>query len=153
MLWLTNTSTIVQTATTDTSGNYRFPSVQAWQSVDAVYQLWASKTGYGFYPSVGSGASVIRFDHTGNYQGNGVTDTAIYLTVIQYTAAPNVNLTGANFKAYDGSVPLVSLPITGQALSYVSGDDGGKQKGTAWPEVRFTDNQDGTVSDHLTGLV
>jgi Carboxypeptidase regulatory-like domain len=84
--WLTNTNTIVQTAITDASGNYSFSGLPAWQNVDALYQFWASKPGYGFYPSVGSGASVIRFDHTVNYQGNGVSDIAIYLTVIQYSA-------------------------------------------------------------------
>jgi hypothetical protein len=152
-LWLTNTSTIVQTATTDTNGSYRFSGIQPSGNAAAVYQLWASKQGFGFYPSVGSGASVIRFDHTGNYQGNGVTDPAIYLTVIQYTAAPGVNLTAADFTAYDGSVPLVSLPGTGQEASYASGDDGSLRKGTVWPDDRFTDNGDGTVSDHLTGLV
>lgn len=151
-LWLTNTNRIVQTATTDTNGSYSFSGIQAGGNATAVYQLWASKSGFGFYPSAASGASVIRFDHTGNYQGNGVTDTAIYLTVIQYTALPNVNLTGADFTAYDGSVPLVGLPRTGQVASYASGDDGSLRKGTVWPDARFTDNGDGTVSDHLTGL-
>jgi hypothetical protein len=152
-LWLTNTNTIVQTATTGADGSYSFSSIQAEGNVAAVYQLWASKPGFGFYPSVGSGASVIRFDHTGNYHGNGVTDTAIYLTVIQFTAAPNVNLTDADFTAYDGSVPFVSLPRTGQVARYAGGDDGSLLKGTSWPDGRFTDNSDGTVSDHLTGLI
>ncbi len=152
-LWLTNTNTIVQTATTDAGGNYSFSGLQAWENVSAVYQIWASKQEYGFYPSVRGGASVIRFDHTGNYQGNGATDTAIYLTVIQWTAVSGVNLSGADFTAYDGSVLLASLPGTGQLTSYVSGDDGDKQKGIALPEARFIDNRDGTVSDHLTGLV
>jgi hypothetical protein len=47
----------------------------------------------------------------------------------------------------------VVLPRTGQATSYVSGDDADLQAGVAWPGTRFTDNQDGTVTDHLTGLV
>ena len=152
-LWLTNTNSIVQTATTDASGNYSFAGVAAWSNVNAVYQLWASKPGYGFYPSVGSGAEVIRFDHTGNFQGNGKTDIAIYFTVIQYTALPLDSLTGANFTAYDGSNPLVSISATGQTMSYATGDDGSAAKGVAWPATRFTDNQDGTVTDHLTGLI
>jgi hypothetical protein len=152
-LWLTNTNSIVQTATTDASGNYSFTGVAAWSNVNAVYQLWASKPGYGFYPSVGSGAEVIRFDHTGNFQGNAQTDIAIYFTVIQYTALPLDSLTGANFTAYDGSNPLVSLASTGQTVSYAVGDDSSAAKGVAWPVTRFTDNQDGTVTDHLTGLI
>ncbi len=152
-LWLTNTNTVAQTATTDANGSYSFSGIQSGGNAAEVYQLWASKPGFGFYPSVRSGASVIRFDHTGNYQGNGVTDTAIYLTVIQYTAVPDENLTGADFTAYDGSVPLVSLPGTGQMASYASGDDGSLEKGTVWPGGRFTDNGDGTVRDLLTGLI
>ncbi len=151
-LWLTNTNTIMQTATTDASGNYSFSGLAASGNANAVYQLWASKPGFGFYPSVGSGAQVIRFDHTGNYQGNGVTDIAIYFTVIQYTALPNASLSGADFTAYDGSNPLVRLYGTGAKTSYISGDDGSLKKGVAWPQTRFT-SQNGTVTDSLTGLI
>jgi hypothetical protein len=47
----------------------------------------------------------------------------------------------------------IDLPRTGQTTSYAPGDDGGLQKGVAWPSPRFTDNDDGTVTDNLTGLV
>jgi hypothetical protein len=42
---------------------------------------------------------------------------------------------------------------TGQTASYAAGDDGALQKGVAWPNPRFTDNANGTVTDNLTGLV
>jgi len=42
---------------------------------------------------------------------------------------------------------------TGQAASYATGDDGDLQKGVAWPNPRFTDNGNGTVTDNLTGLI
>jgi hypothetical protein len=42
---------------------------------------------------------------------------------------------------------------TGQTASYLAGDDGYFQKGIAWPNPRFTDNGDGTVTDRLTGLI
>jgi len=42
---------------------------------------------------------------------------------------------------------------TGQTTSYVTGDDGDVEKGVAWPNPRFTDNGDGTVTDNLTGLI
>lgn len=42
---------------------------------------------------------------------------------------------------------------TGQTTSYTTGDDGYYQKGVAWPNPRFTDNGDGTVTDNLTGLM
>jgi hypothetical protein len=43
---------------------------------------------------------------------------------------------------------------TGQTTSYAPGDDGELEKGVAWPNPRFTDNNgDGTVTDNLTGLI
>ena len=62
------------------------------------------------------------------------------------------SVAGANFAAYDGSDPLVNIAATGQTESYAPGDDGDLKKGVAWPEARFIDNGDGTVTDGLTGL-
>ena len=42
---------------------------------------------------------------------------------------------------------------TGQTTSYATGDDGDHQRGVSWPAPRFEDNADGTVTDHLTGLI
>jgi len=57
----------------------------------------------------------------------------------------------------------VELPKTGQTTCYDdvgyaipcagTGEDGEIQAGVAWPEPRFTDNGDGTVTDNLTGLM
>jgi hypothetical protein len=57
----------------------------------------------------------------------------------------------------------VDLPRTGQTTCYDAagnvipcegtGGDGEIQAGVAWPEPRFTDNGDGTVTDNLTGLM
>ena len=47
----------------------------------------------------------------------------------------------------------VRLPQTGQTDSGRPGDDGALQKGVPWPEPRFTDNGDGTVTDNLTRLI
>ena len=46
-----------------------------------------------------------------------------------------------------------SVPKTGQTTSDYTRDDGDLQKGVAWPNPRFTDNSDGTVTDNLTGLI
>jgi len=46
-----------------------------------------------------------------------------------------------------------NIPLTGQTTSYATGDDGDLQKGIPWPNPRFTDNGDGTVTDNLTGLI
>lgn len=45
------------------------------------------------------------------------------------------------------------LPTTGQTTSYAAGDDGALQTGVPWPEPRFTDNNNGTITDNLTGFV
>ncbi|MBI5376806.1 MAG: DUF1566 domain-containing protein [Candidatus Schekmanbacteria bacterium] len=47
----------------------------------------------------------------------------------------------------------IELPRTGQTISYATGDDGNIQAGVAWPNPRFTDNDDETVTDNLTGLM
>ncbi len=47
----------------------------------------------------------------------------------------------------------VNIPRTGQTTSYATGDDGDLQKGVTWPNPRFTNNNDGTVTDNLTGLI
>ena len=45
------------------------------------------------------------------------------------------------------------VPVTGQTSSYAGSDDGALRAGLAWPNPRFTDNNDGTVTDNLTGLI
>ena len=45
------------------------------------------------------------------------------------------------------------VPQTGQITPYSDYDDGYYQMGVAWPEPRFTDNEDGTLTDNLTGLI
>lgn len=139
--------------TTDSNGRYNFLGIKTTGDVPVEYQIWAKKAGYGFYPSVGSGARVMIANYTGQFTGNEATDTAVYFTVIDYLALPNASLTGANFSAYNGSNARVNLASTGQTVSYASGDDGALKKGVAWPGPRFADNQDGTVMDNLTGLV
>jgi hypothetical protein len=51
------------------------------------------------------------------------------------------------------SAQPIALPRTGQTVSYAVGDDGDLQKGVAWPDPRFVDNGNETISDQLTGLV
>jgi len=55
--------------------------------------------------------------------------------------------------------PCYGVPKTGQTSTMdfhgalITSDDGYLQKGIEWPVPRFTDNNDGTVTDHLTRLV
>jgi len=41
----------------------------------------------------------------------------------------------------------------GSIICTDTGQDGDLQKGVAWPDPRFTDNDDDTVTDNLTGLM
>ena len=45
------------------------------------------------------------------------------------------------------------VPKTGQTIPSNTRDDGWLKKGVAWPTPRFTDNNNGTVTDNLTGLI
>ena len=45
------------------------------------------------------------------------------------------------------------IPRTGQNLSYYAGDDGALKSGRVWPEKRFYDHGNGTVTDRLSGLM
>ena len=57
----------------------------------------------------------------------------------------------------------INLPQTGQTTCFDvdgveipcigSGQDGNVRAGMAWPEPRYTDNGDGTMTDNLTGLI
>ncbi len=46
-----------------------------------------------------------------------------------------------------------AVPKTGQTTSHETGDDGDLERGVAWPNPRFTDNGDETITDNLTGLI
>ena len=48
-------------------------------------------------------------------------------------------------QCYDASTTVIDCAGTGQ--------DGASQKGVAWPNPRFTDHGNGTVTDNLTGLI
>ena len=114
------------TATTDTNGSYSFTGLGTSGNCPSDYHLWAMKAGYGFYPSVGSGAKVIRADHTGQFETVTPTSTngiPMYLEVIDFVATANNSVSSANFAAYDGTNPVVSLAATGQTGSFAGGDD------------------------------
>lgn len=152
--FLTNNNVVYQVTTTDTNGNYTFTGMSVTGNVPGEYQVYVNKAGYGFFPTVGSGAKVLRADYTGQYQGNGVAPSGLFFTVIDFQALPDSPLTGANFAAYDGTNPPFALPATGQEISYAAGDDSSAKKGVAWNAAsRFTNNGDGTITDTLTGLI
>jgi len=52
-----------------------------------------------------------------------------------------------------GTLNPSGIPKTGQTVDHGFQDDGSMEMGVAWPNPRFTDNGDGTVTDHLTNLI
>jgi hypothetical protein len=135
-----NTNTTV-TTTTDATGAWLVAGQDT--GVNADYAIFANKAGYGFYPASGDAAGV-----AGKLDFNG-----LYRTVIRFLTMPTRDVTTVNFTAFGATDKVVSLARTGQSASYAVGDDGAASAGVAWPGTRFTDNGNGTVTDHLTGLV
>ncbi len=135
-----NTNTTV-TTTTDAAGKYSVAGLDTLRNAD--YEIFVTKAGFGFYPSIVDAAgSVAKFDFNG-----------LYRTLIRFLTMPARDVSGANFTALRSGDKMASLPRTGQTTSYASADDFATRQGVAWPTTRFTDNQNGTVTDHLTGLV
>ena len=153
--FMTNTSTVFQTTTTDTNGKYTFNGMSVTGKVPGDYQIYVNKSGYGFRPSVGSGATVKRADYTGQFLSTGgLAPSGIFFNVIDFLALPDSSVIAPNFAAYDGTNPPVTLAATGQQVSYAAGDDASAARGVVWSSAtRFTDNQNGTVTDILTGLI
>ena len=177
-----NPSTFYASTTTDANGNYAFSGIGGYLPTDCSncaenYQFWAVMPGYAFVPVMATnptwstagyewnpapsnwqlpitakGAAVTRAGFNGNFSNLNGGSPMLY-TVINFNSTPGNSISGANFEAYDSANSPVSLAATAQQTSYASGDDGALQKGMAWPARRFTDNQDGTVSDGVTGLI
>lgn len=57
------------------------------------------------------------------------------------------------FGISDLHAAAIKLPQSGQKNSYHTQDDGNLQKGAPWPTPRIVNNGDGTITDHLTGLM
>ena len=57
--------------------------------------------------------------------------------------------------ASNSEASAVPVPVanSGQTTSYADGDNGALKQGVVWPDPRFTDNGDGTITDNLTQLI
>ena len=69
-----------------------------------------------------------------------------------------LNVAGGEWGLQTGTAAAgggAGVPKTGDAYNDAccTGEDGELQKGVAWPNPRFTDNANGTVTDNLTGLI
>ncbi|TVR08721.1 MAG: DUF1566 domain-containing protein, partial [Planctomycetota bacterium] len=73
------------------------------------------------------------------------------ITLGTLDAGPNYRLQ-LNRDAVQFSI-VAQVAQTGQDESLRLGDDGDLRAGVVWPDPRFTDHGDDTVTDHLTGLM
>lgn len=70
-----------------------------------------------------------------------------------YTLVENINALVDPAPCGPCDVSGAGVEKTGQTTFYATGDDGDLQKGIAWPDPRFSNNGDGTVTDNQTGLI
>ncbi len=113
---------------------------------------WGTTTGT--MPNNGAGSTVVPTT-TNQSLAAGYWSSANTVQGDSDLVAGNIK-SGVNLFGVDGSLTAggsASLPKTGQTTSYASRDDGDLEMGVAWPNPRFTDNGDGTVTDNLTGLI
>ena len=68
----------------------------------------------------------------------------VFLTSFAFAGTVDLPRTGQT-ECYDESGKMIACEGTGQ--------DSDIQAGVPWPEPRFTDNGDGTMTDNLTGLM
>ena len=62
--------------------------------------------------------------------------------------------TDSSWGLQSGTRTPAKVPRSGKTTTVgVPGEDGALKKGVVWPNPRFTDNSDGTVTDNLTGLL
>jgi len=108
--------------------------------------------------TISNGASIVSAPSLSGDEGSGVTTGAMKHIVWNAGADWNGNVADLAYNLFVddglGGTPAVApVAKTGQTVSSRTGDDGHLQRGVTWPNPRFTDLGDGTVTDNLTGLV
>lgn len=123
-----------------TTGQWRLPNIVELKSlVDKSHFNPALPAGYPF-------SNINNISYSSSYVIN-------FKTVEMSAGSVKfIDATGHLWPVRDDNGAPSSLPQTGQKTSNLEGDDGALRKGIQWPSPRFADNNDGTVTDNLTGL-
>lgn len=85
--------------------------------------------------------------------GGDAAATDIRTGMVAWVAGIEVTGTSVNVAPFPAMVARTGQNPTEPQNPAVTGSDGDLQKGVEWPVPRFTDNTNGTITDHLTGLV
>ncbi|MBF0108779.1 MAG: DUF1566 domain-containing protein [Magnetococcales bacterium] len=117
-----------------------------WKNSTSTPSVTSNQISLGIYPGTVSDTIHVRVC-TNSDAINCSSQQSMTVTSATSFSPPVVTLTDGQI----GSKGIVAK--TGQTTSYAAGDDGALQKGVAWPNPRFTDNSNGTVTDNLTGLI
>jgi hypothetical protein len=97
------------------------------------------------------GGAVTRANkNNGGFSFNGVLPDDCQGTLSDGQATVQVNVLQCTPVSAGAPAPV---EVTGQTMSVAAGDDGALETGVPFPSPRFTDNDDGTVTDNLTGLI
>ncbi len=101
-----------------------------------------------------AGSAMYTLEDIYNRLNDNTTATKLTGTFTEPSAGPGP--TGRTLdQVYDKALNTLRSQVekTGQTTTYSTYDDGYFEKGFAWPGQRFKDNNDGTVTDNLTGLI
>src|SRR5215510_3311675 len=92
-------------------------------------------------------------NNNGGFSFNGVVPSdCVGALSDQPNGASPINVQVLNCTPVSAAAPA-PVPKTGQTTLFATGDDGDLEKGVASPTPRFTDNNNGTITDNLTGLI
>ena len=113
-------------------------------------------------PTTAGGGAMNTLEDIYNIISDGTTNAPRSGTCAEPSAGP-VSTGHTLTDVYNRAKTSSRAAKTGQTLCYNAsgtvitctgtGQDGDKLKGVTWPNPRFTDNNNGTVTDNLTGLI
>jgi Protein of unknown function (DUF1566) len=139
------------------AGSWRLPNLTELESLIDVSAANPALSAGSPFVNVAEG---IYWTSTGYYGGNTGSGEA---WPIRLSDGRYMNDTTANVKASSsnqawavkgaGNAGTIKLPATGFYVPYAAGDDGTIQSGVGLTSPRFIDNNNGTITDTMTGLI
>ena len=140
------------------AGDWRLPNLNELESLVDVSQSHPALPAGNPFTHVPSGASILYWSSTPYYgidNGGSVAWGIDFSDGAYLDGNANVMASSANgvWAVRGASGGAVQLQATGTIQVTAAGDDGSLQTGVHFPYPRYIENNDGTVTDTLTGLV